>query len=103
MKLGNNLNFGIEWARRNLDNEMPGAGKAAAAAPPWDSGYGSYAGNPAKRARTYGGDIVTIAIVGMKEKGISATDVEDWFNHCPGYVMHQANERIGSLFVKFDS
>merc|ERR1712066_811321 len=69
-------------------------------------GSGMHAsGPPSKRPRNYNEEINTLAIVGLKEKSVTEekkNELQDWFQKRLGFVMLQSNDRIGSLFVKFE-
>eukprot|EP00927_Polykrikos_kofoidii_P077016 TRINITY_DN7400_c0_g1_i1.p1 TRINITY_DN7400_c0_g1~~TRINITY_DN7400_c0_g1_i1.p1 ORF type:complete len:328 (+),score=64.60 TRINITY_DN7400_c0_g1_i1:198-1181(+) len=101
---GKKMNWGAEWARRNLDDD--GAVRAAlppppAAPPPPPQFHGSHGPPPAKRSRTGGGDSDTVTVLGLNEKGLAHGDVQQWFQQRPGFLALQVNERIDALFVKF--
>lgn len=108
--------FGAEWARRNLDDDRGSsggggggggggfhqfAGAAVGVAPQQYPLQGSF--GPAKRQRTQQGELDTICILSMKEKGLTPSDVQQWFQELPGFVAMQVNERIDGLFVKFNA
>jgi hypothetical protein len=105
--------FGAEWARRNLDDDKSSAGGggqpqsfhhqgwAAVGVSPQVQPQQGYFG-PSKRQRVQTGELDTICILSMKEKGLQPSDVQQWFQELPGFVAMQVNERIDGLFVKFD-
>jgi len=105
--------FGAEWARRNLDDDKSQsqqqqgggfhafAGAAVGVAPQLHHASGQF--GPAKRQRTQTGELDTICILSMKEKGLAPSDVQQWFQELPGFVAMQVNERIDGLFVKFNN
>lgn len=115
--------FGAEWARRNLDDDRGGAGggggggggshgggggsfhqfagAAVASLPQSYPPQGSF--GPSKRQRVQTGELDTICILSMKEKGLTPSDVQQWFQELPGFVAMQVNERIDGLFVKFNT
>jgi len=112
----NAQNLGAEWARRNLDDDRTGG---AAAVPmvgmPVAGGVGLGGGGhmggrgfpaPARSSAPFissGEQIVTIAIMGLKEKGLFQDDLLAYFQVRPGFSKLQINERIGGCFVKFSS
>jgi len=95
------MQLGAEWARRNLDDDLlaPGHSPPPLAAPP--------VYQPplyqAKRQRAVGGELNTIAILGMSEKGLAAEQLQHWFSERPGFVAMQVNDRINAVFAKFSS
>lgn len=102
--------FGAEWARRNLDDDKSShgasayqgyAGAAAGVAPQLNPQPGYY--GPAKRQRAQTGELDTICILSMKEKGLQPSDVQQWFQELQGFVAMQVNERIDGIFIKFNS
>lgn len=50
-----------------------------------------------------GGELVTLVVFAMKEKGLNPHDLQAWFQRRPGFVAMQVNERIDGLFVRFAS
>jgi len=58
---------------------------------------------PGKRVGLAGGELKTITVLGMREKGIVQEELKAWFQHRPGFLVLHVNERIDGLFVKFDS
>lgn len=108
----NQMQFGAEWARRNLDDDVgpkpvaaPAPFPVQTAAPPLPVAAGppgGYAG-PAKRLRAAGGELNTITILGIREKELSPDMLQQWFSERPGFVAMQINERINGVFAKFSS
>uniref|UniRef100_A0A7S4QHG5 Uncharacterized protein n=2 Tax=Alexandrium monilatum TaxID=311494 RepID=A0A7S4QHG5_9DINO len=106
-------NLGAEWARRNLDeNGVPPMAAPVAAAPqPMAAAPVTMYGNlgdpgqpPAKRAYAVdGGELTTITVLSMREKGLQQGDLEAWFRKRPGYMGLQVNTRLDGLFVRFIS
>jgi len=56
-----------------------------------------------KRIGLTGGELTTVTVLGMKEKGWSAEELVPWFQQRPGFLTLHVNERIDGLFVKFGS
>lgn len=90
LREASHFNYGAEWARRNLDDDRGGGPPPAA--PP-----------SSVRIGNTGGELVTIAILRLHEKGLSGEELHTWFEQMPGFVAAQLNDRIGGIFVKFDS
>mmetsp|Transcript_87902 Transcript_87902/g.137709 ORF Transcript_87902/g.137709 Transcript_87902/m.137709 type:complete len:473 (-) Transcript_87902:11-1429(-) len=120
----NALNFGAEWARRNLDDDA-GVKSAPALAPyggphaalhhsSFAGGYGGdsrsgYAPRSSSNSGSsysgvgYSDPIVTITVLGIREKGLSLEELQEWFTTQPGFVAMQMNERIDGIFVKYST
>jgi len=62
---------------------------------------GGYAGPPSKRLGSTGGELVTIVVFGVREKGLQPAEIEQFFQERQGYVTSQHNDRIDALFVKY--
>jgi len=114
------MQLNAEWARRNLDDDasarfLAPAGAhsafagtihpAPAPAAVFGGGVPAFGGPPLKRQRPAvgGGDLDTICILGMAEKGIVFEELQAWFQQRSGFVALQVNERINGAFVKFNS
>jgi len=106
MEDANAQNFGCEWARRNLDDDI-GPNRAvappsafpqpvAALPPAAPSGYIA-----AKRQRSNLGELNTITILGIRDKELAPEMLQQWFSQKPGFVAMQINERINGVFAKF--
>jgi len=125
--------FGAEWARRNLDDDVgpkpPVAPTVAypSQAPPAYPPQPQPAPpppvypqqpvaplppavpapgsylGPAKRLRSTVGELDTITILGIREKDLSPDMLQQWFQERPGFVAMQVNERINGVFAKFAS
>lgn len=98
-----------EWARRNLDDEpgeRPAIRLERPPGPPVgfgeNAGYGY--GNASTRGRIIEGEeLVTVVVLGMRDKGLKQEDMQNFFSMCVGFVKFQMNDRIGGCFAKFDS
>lgn len=99
------MNYGAEWARRNLDDDLNAkyASQGPAVHPAHGgTGHSNFGHVPeAKRQRILGGELCTITILGVKEKGFATEDLQSWFQQQPGFVAMQVNERINGVFAKF--
>lgn len=88
----------VEWARRNLDEELAGGARAAWQQPQpvvHQQAYNANAGGI--------GDIVTVTVLGIQDKGLVLDDLQQWFQQRPGFVTSQVHTRVDGIFVKFDS
>lgn len=113
MTEANQMGYGAEWARRNLDDDLSARGApmtmyqhqqiAAVAQVPQLPAWGMKGGAPPKRIRTIGGEIDTITILAIREKEQTHGNLQQWFADRPGYVALQLNDKIGAMFVKFSS
>lgn len=56
-----------------------------------------------RRVGLTGGELTTITVLGMREKGIAPEDLKAWFQQRPGFLVLHVNDRIDGLFVKFDT
>jgi len=115
MQEANVQNFGCEWARRNLDDDIgaqrqhappPMAYPPAQMHPPMGQivhppPNAGYAGPPAKRQRSNLGELSTVTVLGFKEKELTPDMMNQWFSAKPGFVAMQVNERINGVFAKF--
>jgi len=102
----NAQNVGAEWARRNLDDDRgaPAPMMPMGAAPYHQpSMLQQHLGGPPRRVGATGGELVTICVLGVAMKEVSADQMQDWFQSLPGFDRQQMNDRIGGLFVKFTS
>merc|ERR1740129_2436642 len=64
---------------------------------------GGYRGPPSSRVGATGGELVTIVVFGLKEKGLQPGDLETFFKERPGFESLQMNDRIDGMFVRFSS
>lgn len=80
--------YGAQWARRNLDDDR--------SAP-----LGATGGS--RRVTTSGEELVTLAVLALREKGLDGEEVQQWFHDRRGLVKVQWNDRLGGLFAKFES
>jgi len=105
MEEASRQNLGAEWARRNLDEggAPPPAAHALVAAPaPQQLVYGGQP--PAKRPyMADGGELTTITVLAMRDKGIQPAELEAWFRSRVGFLALQANARLDGMFAKFDT
>jgi len=102
------LNLGAEWARRNLDEggAPPMAAVPAPMAPPQTVPQVIHGvlEPPWKRPHVVdGGELTTITVLGMRDKGIQPHDLESWFRTRRGFLALQANGRLDGIFAKFDT
>eukprot|EP00419_Tripos_fusus_P026145 CAMPEP_0172718958 /NCGR_PEP_ID=MMETSP1074-20121228/75226_1 /TAXON_ID=2916 /ORGANISM="Ceratium fusus, Strain PA161109" /LENGTH=330 /DNA_ID=CAMNT_0013544259 /DNA_START=48 /DNA_END=1040 /DNA_ORIENTATION=+ len=58
---------------------------------------------PGRRVGLTGGELTTITVLGMREKGIAQEELKAWFQQRPGFLVLHVNERIDGLFIKFDT
>jgi len=93
----NNIGFGAEWARRNLDM----ADVIAQAPPPAREHQPRTP--PRAPASRHGGATDTITILGIKSKGLDHDEVQDWLTSRPGFVRLQVSDRVDAIFAKFAS
>jgi len=98
-------NLPAEWARRNLDENLVSTITAAPAPisiPPVVAAVRTQA-NPAKRQCIDDNELVTLAVLGIRDKGLVQADLEHWFMQQPGFLALHVNARVDGLFVKFET
>eukprot|EP00929_Paragymnodinium_shiwhaense_P066128 TRINITY_DN33148_c0_g1_i1.p1 TRINITY_DN33148_c0_g1~~TRINITY_DN33148_c0_g1_i1.p1 ORF type:complete len:435 (-),score=66.15 TRINITY_DN33148_c0_g1_i1:35-1339(-) len=82
-----------EFARRNLEADDRSAGAPAEVEHM----------PPAKRSRHDRDELRTIVVFGIREKGLSRSQLEGFFADCNGYETHQYSDRIDAIFIAFVS
>ncbi|CAK0821341.1 unnamed protein product [Prorocentrum cordatum] len=100
----NSLQYGAEWARRNLDDDRGVAVPQVTVAPIVHGPPAMVPVGTAQRRYTASGEeLMTLAVLGLRDRGLDVDEVQQWFLNRPGYVNLQWNDRIGGIFVRFSS
>jgi len=60
-------------------------------------------GTAQRRYTASGEELMTLAVLGLRDRGLDVDEVQQWFLNRPGYVNLQWNDRIGGIFVRFSS
>merc|ERR1719482_1321296 len=107
------MNFGAEWARRNLDDDIgskatssgmqPASAQYGGASAPSPFAVATGYGAPAAGSRGGSEQLVTITVLSMREKGLQREEMQQWFTAQPGFIAMQVNERIDGMFVKYST